>query len=348
MRALSEVDMTSSPGWPYLLRYTNNRALFGYEEASGCAVDRVEMIWRLVQKRLAGEQEADHIRLFVKPEPHKVRKLQEGRYRLISSVSVVDQIVDHMLFGPSNRALLDSWPTIPSKPGWSHFGGGWRFIPAQTWIASDKSSWDWTVPMWALDLCLSLRAMLCKSESQRRHWISFAERRYRQLFVNPTFITSQGVVLRQLVPGIMKSGCVNTIADNSMMQYFLHCRVSLSLSIPVEPIMVMGDDVLQAPMQKRKEYFEMLGQFCKLKEVSDVNEFAGFRFYRYGRIEPCHKGKHAFNLLHMDPAFEEDVARSYQLLYHRSVYREWITEMFLHMGVQVASEDRLQEVVDGL
>lgn len=336
--------MTSSPGYPYLLRAPTNGNFLGYSDGK-CDPEKVDYVWYLVQRRLTGEDEPDEIRLFVKPEPHKIKKLEQGRYRLISSVSLIDQIVDHMLFGDCNEALLSNWETIPSKPGWSHMGGGWRMIPVSQWIASDKSAWDWTVQAWLVELCLELRVRLCGNMTDS--WYRCAERRYKQLYGHPVFITSNGLKLQQKTPGIMKSGCVNTIADNSMMQYMLHARVSLELGIPLEPLYSMGDDVLQAPMEREKEYFDLIGQFCKLKEVAHRNEFAGFRFIG-GRIEPCHKGKHSFNLLHMNPEFVENIGTSYQLLYHRSVYRQWITDLFQQLGAGKEQPEWLSTVVDGL
>ena len=44
-------------------------------------------------------------------------KLQKERWRIISSVSLVDEIVDRMLYGTQNRAEINHWSSTPSMPG---------------------------------------------------------------------------------------------------------------------------------------------------------------------------------------------------------------------------------------
>lgn len=342
-RAVGRLDWTSSPGYPYLLRAPNNGILFKVLDGRP-SEDMIEWAWAAVQQRAAGAV-PDPIRLFVKPEAHTAKKMAEEKYRLIASVSVIDQIIDHMLFGEMNDRMIANWHLVPSKPGWSIFQGGWRYIPQETWIATDASSWDWTVRPWLLELALELRMSLCKNLNQQ--WVDLASARYRELYSSPVFITSGGLKLKQKTPGVLKSGCVNTISDNSMMQALLHVRVSLELGIPVEPIFTMGDDRLQAPMEKEHEYFELTSQYCILKSVKHENEFAGFRF-RGRLVDPVHKGKHAYNLLHLNPAVLEQTGLSYVLNYHRSNYAKWFEEFFHEMGVELFPRQVRNYIFDGM
>lgn len=343
---LTKLDWTSSPGYPYLLRATNNGLFFKKSEDGPPCPLIMEQVWTEVQCRLEGRNPPDHIRLFVKAEAHSAKKLASERYRLISSVSVVDQIIDHMLFDDMNDLMIDNWYQLPSKAGWSCFGGGWRFMPSgkETWMATDASAWDWTVRPWLIDLTLQLRKDLCRNMNPR--WLECAERRYMQLFANPTFITSGGLVLRQLNPGVMKSGCVNTIADNSMMQAILHSRVCIEMGQVVTPLFSMGDDRLQEVPDNRNVYIGKTAEFCNLKSVALVNEFAGFRF-EGRRVEPVHKGKHAFNLLHMNPKYECETANSYIMNYHRSRFAGWFEGMFNQMGIELFDRGFRDLVFDG-
>lgn len=346
-RALLELDLTSSPGFPYCARNPTNRILFKVSETNVWDSERVNFIWGIVQGKLRGEG-ADPIRLFVKPEPHKNSKLEGGRFRLISSVSVADQIVDHMLFDEMNKILLQTWPEHPSKPGWSHLQGGWRMIPKEEGMATDKSGWDWTCRLWLLELALQTRAALCRTRGPKFDlWLELAVMRYKQLFVEPELVTSGGTILRQLRPGVMKSGCVNTISDNSMMQVLLHLRVCLEIGIDIGWLFAMGDDVLQQQVQDSRAYLDRLAMFCRVKSAHVANEFAGFRFHGR-RVEPLYKGKHAFNLLHMDPKHEAEMVESYLLLYHRSSYRNWLRQMFISMGAEVKPDWWFDNIVDGL
>lgn len=285
----TRLDWTSSPGYPYLLRSTNNGQLFKFSPETGPDEEVLHHIWSQVQDRLEGRLPADPIRLFIKAEAHSKKKLESEKYRLISSVSVVDQIIDHMLFADANDASLANYMDIPSKAGWSCFGGGWRHIPEEEWMATDASAWDWTERLWLIDLTLKLKQALCDNATEQ--WLQLSAWRYKELYVAPVFVTSGGMLLKQKNPGVQKSGCVNTIRDNSDAGALLHIRVCLELGLPVTPIMKMGDDTLQEKPRLLKEYLELLGQYCVLKSVTMKNEFAGFLF-RGRRVEPVHRGKH--------------------------------------------------------
>lgn len=342
-RVLGELDWTSSPGYPYLLRHPNNGHFFGVKEGIPNP-ERVDAVWSMVQQRIAA-RDVDPIRLFVKPEAHSEKKLRTEKYRLISSVSVVDQLVDHMLFGEMNDKMIREWIHIPNKPGWSPFGGGWRFMPRETWTATDASSWDWTVQPWLLEMALEFRKRQCVNLTQQ--WVELADWRYASLFRDPLFITSGGAMLRQLQPGVMKSGCVNTIADNSVMQVILHLRVCAELNLPMTYLFTMGDDRLQEPVYDSEKYYQLTSQFCVLKSVQQVNEFAGFRF-RGRWVEPVHKGKHAYNILHMKDEVVGDMALSYTLNYHRSQFRSWMEDLFNKMDVEPLPAEVRDLVWDGI
>lgn len=240
-RVVSGLDWTSSPGYPWLLQHTTNAALFQVKNGvpSELAIDAV---WQVVEDRLKNGG-VDPIRLFVKPEPHKQKKLDNRAYRLISSVSVIDQIIDGMLFGEMNEALISNFLEVPGKVGWSPYVGGWKVMPIFGNVSLDKSAWDWSVNSWIVQEVLELRMELCKNLNSR--WVELAQWRYKELFEKPLFVTSGGLLLRQKQPGVVKSGCFNTIADNSIAQDILHVRVCVEMGIPVGDLMSMGDDTTQ-------------------------------------------------------------------------------------------------------
>lgn len=337
----TKLDWTSSPGFPYMRKNPTNSVLFKVKDGEPDQV-RIDEIWSIVNRRLE-ERDCDPIRLFVKPEPHKMSKLENHRYRLISSVSVVDQIIDHMLFDAQNDTMIANWPYLPTWPGWAPVVGGWKALIQQIWMATDKSGWDWSARAWVLELVLRLRARLGGND----RWAAIAAWRYQALFLNPTFVTSGGLLFRQRRRGVQKSGCVNTIADNSMAQVLLHIRVCLKLGLPVTKLLAMGDDVLQEPVANEKEYLRLLGEFCHVKQAAHVNEFAGCRFLGK-RVEPMYKGKHAFNILHVDEEIIPQLADSYTLQYHRSSYRDWMRNLFRGMGAEVRPIGWNDMVFDGM
>lgn len=342
VRVVKELDWTSSPGYPWLHQHTTNAAMFATVDGVP-SEQALKSVWVIVKQRIE-TRETDPIRLFVKPEPHKEKKLKNRAYRLISSVSVVDQIIDGMLFGEMNNKMIENYIDLPGKVGWSPYVGGWKLMPVAGFVSLDKSAWDWSVNGWIIQMLSDFRREMCTNLTQQ--WQDLAEWRYRALYENPLFVTSGGLLLRQLQPGVIKSGCYNTIADNSIAQDLLHVRVCLEMGEPVGDLMSMGDDTTQQDFVRRKEYEERLSDYCHLKSSVSGTEFAGHRFLP-GRIEPLYKGKHAFNIMNMNPKYGPEMAVSYALLYHRSVHREYIRRLLERMGYSLPTRRTLDIIYDG-
>lgn len=341
-RVVKALDWTSSPGYPWLLQHTTNAAMFQVRDGvpSRGALDAV---WQVVVQRLR-ERSVDPIRLFVKPEPHKKKKLETNAFRLISSVSVIDQIIDGMLFGEMNEAITASYLEVPGKVGWSPYVGGWKIMPISGNVSLDKSAWDWSVNAWIVQEVLELRKDLCVNLNAE--WEDLAEWRYKELYLDPVFVTSGGLLLRQKQPGVIKSGCFNTIVDNSIAQDLLHVRVCVENGFPIGDLMSMGDDTTQRDFPDREVYEEKLSEYCHLKSSVKATEFAGHRFVR-GAVEPLYKGKHAYNIIHINPKNGEEMAASYALLYHRSVHRDYIRGVLTRMGFGLPSLRTLDVIYDG-
>lgn len=317
-RIVRNLDWNSSPGVPYCRFATTNRILF--KVVDGVPNQQVvDVFWNLVNKRLE-DRDSDPIRMFIKPEPLTEKKLDQGRYRIISSVSVLDQIIDSMLFADFNQRIVETHHFHPIKVGWTPYKGGWKMMPIDG-VSIDKSKWDFTVKSWMIALELDVRKALCDNLSD--YWVELATWRYRKLYHEAILQTSGGYLYRQKFSGYQKSGCVNTIVSNSIMQLILHCRVSNEIGEIPQWIAVLGDDTVQERTLLTKQYVEVLSQYCLVKDVRSGVEFAGHRFMGF-RIEPLYRGKHAFNMLHVSPAIYNDLARSYALLYHRSNNRDFI------------------------
>lgn len=340
LRVVMQLDWTSSPGHPYCRTAPSNGILFRVKDGIPDQ-DKIDYYWNLVQYKIA-HKIPDKIRIFIKGEPLVAKKVQNKQYRLISSVSVIDQIIDHMLFGPMNTNIIRNYPELPTRIGWSPFDGGYRMIPKTKWLAIDKSKWDWTVKPWMLDMELELRIRLCSNMNET--WRELACLRYRHLYNNPEFICSNGITFKQITPGIMKSGCVNTITTNSIIQVLLHTRVCLELEQDIYPILVMGDDTLQYPVTNTGDYVDKLKEYCLVKHFKNANEFAGVEFKQDGTVEPLYKGKHAYTLLHLNPEYLQEIAASYTLLYHRSSDKTFFRSLFEDMGITIPTESRQDEI----
>lgn len=341
IRELQEVDPNSSPGYPYCLSRSNNRQYLGL---TGSTYDeqKVKDLYQSCLNYISGELGADPIRLFIKPEPVSLKKYENKAYRLISSVSIRDRMVDAMLFGEMNRLVVEKWVESSIKVGWTPVGGGWKFMSYLPQQAADRSGWDWSVKGWLLEATLEIRKRLMKGSNNL--WIDLATKRYKDLFLNPLFVTSKGLFLKQLQAGVQKSGCFNTIIDNSIMQLLLHAFACRSLDLDWGVIIAVGDDTLQTTQPQR--YYDFLRKYCYLKEVENVSEFCGFRFLPGGIVDPVHFSKHMFNIKYMSPKVAESMSLSYSVVYHRSSKKSLMKSIFRTCGYHPLSEFELDVIWD--
>jgi len=342
IRELRDVDPNSSPGYPYLLRKANNRQYLGMKNDGTFDLDRAYDLYESCLAYINCELSADPIRLFIKPEPISEKKFTNRAPRLISSVSIRDRMVDAMLFGEMNRTIVDKWPESPIKVGWSPVCGGWKMMSYLPQHAADRSNWDWTVKPWLLEACLAVRTSLCENVNSK--WIDLARRRYFDLFNDPWFVTSGGLFLRQLQPGVQKSGCYNTITDNSIMQLLLHVFACYKLGLDRGVLIAVGDDTLQTPQPV--EYYDFLRGHCMLKPVEEISEFCGFRFLPGGVVEPSHHDKHMFSVRYLGSREASSTSLSYSVVYHRSNRKNLVDGIFSSIGFVGIPNWRLDEIWD--
>lgn len=295
------MERQASPGFPYCLDAPTIGQWLKFDEST-LLYDpiRVEELWFDVQKVMRGEFE--HIfRAFIKSEPHKLEKAKEGRWRLIMASSLPVQIVWHMLFDPYNNIVCEKANELPCQQGLILPFGGWKralrkWKSEKKFVGLDKSAWDWTAPFWMLQLDLQLRFRLGRGR-RMREWFILAEAMYKDAFQYSRIMFSNGMVYLQRIPGIMKSGLVNTISTNSNCQLFAHVEACIRLNIPILPLpSACGDDTLQ-----RKEQVENLDPYREMgivvKTVSEGIEFIGHEFTDNGPV-PLYLEKHFVNLLY--------------------------------------------------
>lgn len=308
-RVLRHIDLRSSPGLPLCYSFKTNGEFLQPNDLGEFDPTRVELLWNLVQDWVRGGS-PNPMRVFIKKEPHKLAKLEEGRLRLIMSISLTEQIIDHMLFGTQNEKEVELFDQIPCAPGWGITYGGWRSVDSK-WIGLDRKAWDFSVPMWLLQLELQLRHNLCANATEE--WRGLTGRRYEELYRTAVFQLSSGVRYRQCTPGIVKSGAVNTISTNTHCQLLLHSYAAfLSEMDDGGDFLAMGDDTCQDTISA--DYIGELNKIVRIKKPT-VGEFCSFTFFRGGVVEPNNFGKHLKNLMHQAPEYVRDSLRSLQILY---------------------------------
>lgn len=204
----------------------------------------------------------DPVRLFVKQEPHPMRKIVAKRFRLISSVSLIDQLIERLLFGFQNQAEIASWKTCPSKPGmglslaeqansiWSEVADNHKNIPA---CEADISGFDWSVQDWELKADIEMRIALGEFPPH----VAMAARNRFHCLANSVFQLSNGELIAQGQPGLMKSGSYCTSSSNSRIRCLMAKLIGSGWCI------AMGDDSVEGFVENAQEKYKLLGHECK-------------------------------------------------------------------------------------
>lgn len=324
-RAIRRLNMNSSPGYPYQLEATSNGDWLKWNGVT-CDAIQLNRLWHDVQCVFAGNWE--HIlRVFVKQEPHKMQKVEDGRWRLIMASALSVQICWHMLFDEMNDLEIQHAYSIPSQQGIILVSGGWKLF-TQSWEEAglscglDKTAWDWTAPYWTLEMDLQFRYRMARGD-RLEEWLDKARYLYHHMYNCPEIMTSDGSCFRQIVPGIMKSGCVNTISTNSHCQLFVHMAVCMDAGWNIHPLPVAcGDDTLQ-----HVNHTVDISLYAKygvyVKSISNTVEFVGHEFDSNGP-KPMYLYKH-FKKMHY--IAEENLAQYFdsmaRMYIHTEYYKYW-------------------------
>lgn len=317
VRCLDDVDKDSSPGYPLMRRYATNGDLF-WDGEGRLIPSRVEMVWQMVRHQL--ETRARHpIRLFIKHEPHKIAKIEQQRYRLIYSVSIIDTMIDRMLLGSLLDQLMSNWMRTPSMIGWSPLYGGWRVLPNDS-VGYDLTAWEYTVTRWMIESFVWLVQELKvggPDACEYGPWTELLAWRIDSLFNGAELILSSGRRYGLGVYGIMKSGSYITIAANTLMQRMLMVTACFASGMERPPWqLAMGDDGLFYS-DLPESALSCLAKWGFVIKDSSRNEFCGMTWNK-GWVEPAYRGKHLAKFLYMPDDIAASLFASYQILYARS------------------------------
>nr|QQO81420.1 polyprotein P2ab [Soybean thrips sobemo-like virus 11] len=268
----TEINRDASPGVPLsrlnprngelLDRHLDFVCLCVTERLFRLASVELDQINALTPQQLIERGLCDPVRLFVKQEPHPKRKTDVGKVRLISSVSIVDQLVERMLFGPQNQLEIAEWDKIPSKPGmglsveaqastiFSDLAFKHRIQPA---AEADISGFDWSVQDWELWADVEMRVVLGRMPNLLA---KVAKNRFA-CFMNSVFQLSDGTLIEQGLPGLMKSGSYCTSSTNSR----IRCLMAELIGSPW--CIAMGDDSVEGYLEDSAKKYALLGHVCK-------------------------------------------------------------------------------------
>lgn len=243
----------------------------------------------------------DPVRLFVKDEPHDVQKARMQRWRLISSVSVVDEIIERLLGSAQNNLEINNWTTCPSKPGMGltddkSIEALWSFLEPKLKngevACSDVSGWDWTVKWWLWELEIRARIILSGAEPDSAFCRILSNRIW--CLARSVLAHSDGKLVAQKIAGLMKSGSYFTSSSNSRM------RVMLAIIVGSSWAMAMGDDAAEEVVEGAAERYRSYGfQLKSYEKCGDSVEFCSHEF-RDGRAIPLNDAKMTYKYLSGD------------------------------------------------
>lgn len=324
-RAVRRLDNSSTPGYPHCSEYPTIGEYLGFDGVSYNDF-KIQRLWFQVQQLIDGDCDEVMFNVFIKEEPHKMQKVLDNRFRLIVGSPLPFQVLCHMLFDFTNDALIEHSYEIPSQQGLSLNAGSWRTYRNQ-WtslglnIGLDKSAWDWTVPGWKIDLVRQLRSRLVFGAKFER-WDALVKKTYKTLYSKAKLILSSGDVYMQMYDGIMKSGCVNTISDNSFMQVIDHILVCEDLGTDWDPLpRAVGDDTLQC-LRQTADVTTYMKYGAMIKSATEGLEFVGMDFKNTGP-EPLYFEKHLFKLPYCKDVLVDYLDAMLRMYVYSARYHVW-------------------------
>lgn len=317
---LHRLDRQSSPGWP-LCREASTIGAWLFGDNLVPIPFKADLLWRMVQDVFDGNYD-HHFKIFIKMEAHTKKKAEEGRWRLIMASSLPVQIAWHMAIGHLEQSLLEQSGRHPSAYGQVYTAGGWKQflhrvrVKRLNWCI-DKSAWDWNSPGWVYQVCRELRKRLTVNSNDE--WEKILDWLYADAYENSKVILSSGDVYQQEIPGLMKSGLVCTISDNSFAQVAMHVAAELILRTGPTNIEATGDDTIQEEQKDPTAYLGTLQALgCIVKEAERGVHFMGFSITSAG-IEPMYVGKHIANLKYQVDCYLAQTLEAYCCMYVHDV-----------------------------
>jgi hypothetical protein len=237
------------------------------------------------------------VRLFIKEEPHTLKKVASGKLRLISGVSLIDQIKERLIGSKQNIAEINCWESCSSAPGIGLDDDSLRAVASQmsSWLeggelsSMDVSSWDWSVKEWMLNADAEARRRLAGSE--KGSLFDFLVRAQAYCVSHSMFITPNGNMIVQDVAGKQLSGSYWTSSSNSRMRVIASLVARQMAGVPLGPtcIKAMGDDSVERFYPGVKENLEKLGLVIKdvniCRCLADI-EFCSHKWRADGLAEP--------------------------------------------------------------
>lgn len=218
--------------------------------------------------QLVSEGYVDIVKLFIKDEPHKKEKISNKRFRLIFSRSLIDEIVERVLFSELFDYFNARWTELSPSQGIGFTDEMSLSLVAKISSVLDKlgelesndiSGWDFSVTYQLLSELAKIYIELLRADDDCSNVI----RNVVLCVARKVMCTSDGKLYIFLQDGVMSSGCYMTGNGNSIIRSFLATCVSIVLGARPEQMFskTMGDDCIEDRFggAKRSEVYLKFG-----------------------------------------------------------------------------------------
>lgn len=256
--AIDDVKPTSTPGFPWGLRFHENKDLLktARDELHFGVLTRLKLLLNnntfvddpvsLVRNNLH-----DVVCPFEKNEPHPPRKAVDGKWRIVNCLSIVDQVIERVLLGPAIAQIKSSYPVSGAVVGIGFSSDhalefGEQVIKNNRYCngySTDVSGWERSLDR---SFVINSAEMIIDKLQDRDSRVKLvrALKRHALMITNPLFLvpTSDGSVyslVRRNSPGGMLSGSFVTTVYNTL------CRLDLAFLCGAHEAKAAGDDCLE-------------------------------------------------------------------------------------------------------
>jgi len=315
--AINRVTLSKTPGFPLRVQFANNQAAL---DAAHTTIARtvVARLYKLATTDCSNKTPqqqvekglVDPVAVSVKQEPNPRRKSENGNWRTICQVSLIDQIATRVMCSKQNNLEIKLWRTVPSKPGIGFSDDDAHYILAPvrnalddgTLMVSDIKGWDTSVQEWELLGAADSRADTSTGRNTLYHRMV---RNMAHTLARTVYILSDGTMLAQTKYGGQISGGYNTSSDNSKI------RVKDAWWVGAEVVQAMGDDANEDHVEGAVEKYAKLGK--TLREYTPCNgrlEFCS-QVIEPEKIYPIDSSKSLYRLLNTSCLDKDQILRQY-------------------------------------
>lgn len=220
VKTLEEVvaglDMSTSPGWPWVGKYKTKRAM----------VDEWKDFHKYMEEDWERLKDPNWTAVFgnsLKEEIRPAEKITQNSIRTFTAGPIEATIHGNRLFEDMNQKFYDAHLRVASVVGFSPLKGGWdalyrKLAKFKQGFALDESQYDSSLRAYLMWSCAQFRWNMLREEDQTEENLVRLKTYYRNL-VNTLIVTSEGIFIMK--QGGNPSGSVNTITDNTIILYTL-------------------------------------------------------------------------------------------------------------------------------